>query len=631
MKSARFLLALSALLVCSQLHAVERVFCEGSCSPDTMRIRIEAPGNGNEIRDLEVGDEFTATVIVDVESAIQGFSLGVAHNPDDLQALETTVTQTVKDLNPFFDSASLAIGRGETEIDPGQTELRFGFVAAAIFPILPAPGVTLPLGDGVELATCRYRVLRELSGDTPTLLELVNDLIPNPGAPRTAVNYTIMGVSTPPEMVEDGEVFGKGVVDGACDGLPDWWFMFGDDPTANPDVRGSDGFDIYMRNVQDSLGFSMGIAIRGNDWTFEDDVVGNANDTIQLLITDSDGIDHAPLTNSATGPSPEEASVESVERGSAIAGFTPGDFLGVDLNPTVGGPGMTIGYVSDTSGTANVIPATGGEEPCFNNILRVNFTGVVDCPMWAFAFGSDAQAGNLDLTGVTSFPISMRNQADALGFSMGVSTAGGNYSFEDDQVGNDNTTIQLLIPDTDGIEHVAAAANTASNAPGDITSIDAGADIAGFTGDFLAIDLAPTVGGPGFTAGYVSDVDGSGDTIPATATTQDCPTNEILVVNYGDGPEEDAFDRGDCNGDGRLNVTDGAICAQNIFFNRIVFFDCDEMLDANNDDQLDMSDPVMILTWVFLTGADLPAPFQTCGTDPGDSLGCTTGQTRCDP
>ena len=104
-----------------------------------------------------------------------------------------------------------------------------------------------------------------------------------------------------------------------------------------------------------------------------------------------------------------------------------------------------------------------------------------------------------------------------------------------------------------------------------------------------------------------------------------------MVVNYGDGPEEDAFDRGDCNGDGRLNVTDGAICAQNIFFNRIVFFDCDEMLDANNDDQLDMSDPVMILTWVFLTGADLPAPFQTCGTDPGDSLGCTTGQTRCDP
>ena len=95
MKSARFLLALSALLVCSQLHAVERVFCEGSCSPDTMRIRIEAPGNGNEIRDLEVGDEFTATVIVDVESAIQGFSLGVAHNPDDLQALETTVTQNV--------------------------------------------------------------------------------------------------------------------------------------------------------------------------------------------------------------------------------------------------------------------------------------------------------------------------------------------------------------------------------------------------------------------------------------------------------------------------------------------------------------------------------------------------------
>jgi hypothetical protein len=634
MKSARFLLALVALLLCSQTHAAERVFCEGNCSPDTLRVRFEAPGSGAEISGLNVGDEFSITVTVDVESNIQGFSLGVGHDPAKLQALETAVTQTVRDLNPFFDSASLAIGRGDEEIDPTQTELRFGFVAAAIFPILPAPGVTLPKGNGIELATCRYRVLEAIDGDVGTLIEFANDLIPNPGAPQTAVNYTISGVSTPPANVEDGVA--KGVVDNGngCDGQPDWALSFGDDVGTSLDATGQTQIAIHMRNALDSLGYSAGVSFSGDSWSFADDVIGNANDTIQLLITDSDGIDHAPVTNSATGMA--DAVVVSVERGSAVAGFNPGDFLGVDMNPSIGGPGLTVGYVSDTSGTANVIPATGTTAPCTNEVLVINVMrgDLPSCPMWAFAFGDDPRVANHAITGDT-FPITMRNESSALGFSMGVATDNGSYSFVDDVLGNANTTIQLLIPDNDGIEHVAAAANTASGDARPIESVTAGADIANNTGDFLAVDLSPTVGGTGFTAGYVADVGGSGDTIPATAVVADqCPTNEILVVAFvGDGPRPDGpFARGDCNGNGRLNVTDGAICAQNIFFNRIVFFNCDEMLDANDDDTLDMSDPVTILMWVFLDGADLPPPFQTCGLDTADdTLGCATGQTLCAP
>ena len=43
------------------------------------------------------------------------------------------------------------------------------------------------------------------------------------------------------------------------------------------------------------------------------------------------------------------------------------------------------------------------------------------------------------------------------------------------------------------------------------------------------------------------------------------------------------FLRGDCNGDGKINLTDAILCANNILANKLVFFDCDDMLDANGD------------------------------------------------
>jgi hypothetical protein len=108
--------------------------------------------------------------------------------------------------------------------------------------------------------------------------------------------------------------------------------------------------------------------------------------------------------------------------------------------------------------------------------------------------------------------------------------------------------------------------------------------------------------------------------------------NEILVVSYG-APAVN-FSRGDTNGDGRLNVTDAVICARNIFLKTdpirgLIKFDCADMLDANNDGNLDASDPISILQWLFLRGAALPAPFRTCGPDTGaaDTLGCN--QPNC--
>ena len=54
----------------------------------------------------------------------------------------------------------------------------------------------------------------------------------------------------------------------------------------------------------------------------------------------------------------------------------------------------------------------------------------------------------------------------------------------------------------------------------------------------------------------------------------------------------------------------------------IVCFNCDNMLDANDDGMLDGSDPVTILRSLFLGDPAPNAPFRTCGVDDDEDLDC---------
>ena len=73
------------------------------------------------------------------------------------------------------------------------------------------------------------------------------------------------------------------------------------------------------------------------------------------------------------------------------------------------------------------------------------------------------------------------------------------------------------------LNSVAAAA-----APGEIQGVVRGSALAGFEGgDFLAFDIDPGVGGPGFYVGYVSDLDDDANQIPASA---DGASNEVLTI-----------------------------------------------------------------------------------------------------
>lgn len=300
------------------------------------------------------------------------------------------------------------------------------------------------------------------------------------------------------------------------------------------------------------------------------------------------------------------------------------------VNSLVPNPGAPATAVNFTVGTTTNVPANVIDGVIMGEVI-VGDSCEVEGSDWAFYFGPAASADAYTIDSDT-FVISMRNATDALGFSMGVQVSGADFTFENEVVGTDaDRLIELIITDGEGASQTPSTnAATSTRAPdaNNIEEVTIGASLSAIANEsdsFLAVDTNPGVGGPGFTAGYVVDVSGTGAVIPATADTVECPVHEILVVKLTDviDPPGTDFSRGDCNGDGKINVTDGVVCAQNIFLNNLVFFDCDDMLDANDDETLDAADPIMILEWIFLNGPALPDPFRTCAEDPeGDTLDC---------
>jgi hypothetical protein len=93
--------------------------------------------------------------------------------------------------------------------------------------------------------------------------------------------------------------------------------------------------------------------------------------------------------------------------------------------------------------------------------------------------------------------------------------------------------------------------------------------------------------------------------------------------------QPEPFRRGDVNADGRLDISDAIVAVQNIFFRRLVFVDCDNALDANDDGALTVADPTWLLAWLFATGPALPSPFRECGIDDDRELGCA--ESNCLP
>ncbi len=86
-------------------------------------------------------------------------------------------------------------------------------------------------------------------------------------------------------------------------------------------------------------------------------------------------------------------------------------------------------------------------------------------------------------------------------------------------------------------------------------------------------------------------------------------------------PTEPEFRRGDCNGDGAHDISDGICVLEYLFGPKPV--SCIDALDSDDDNRITLGDGIYIFQYLFASGAPPLPPFPACGTDPSsDSLGC---------
>ena len=79
------------------------------------------------------------------------------------------------------------------------------------------------------------------------------------------------------------------------------------------------------------------------------------------------------------------------------------------------------------------------------------------------------------------------------------------------------------------------------------------------------------------------------------------------------------FRRGDANGDGSLDVSDGLSILLHLFGDGPAT--CLDALDADASLSLEVTDAVLVLRYLFLEGSPPPDPFRECGVA-GEGLGC---------
>lgn len=94
---------------------------------------------------------------------------------------------------------------------------------------------------------------------------------------------------------------------------------------------------------------------------------------------------------------------------------------------------------------------------------------------------------------------------------------------------------------------------------------------------------------------------------------------------------QSTFVRGECNGDGLVDIAD-PIRILNQLFSDDPDFSCEDACDINDDGLLDLSDAIYGISFLFSDGTEPPAPFPSCGDDASaDSLECASTEDICPP
>lgn len=104
--------------------------------------------------------------------------------------------------------------------------------------------------------------------------------------------------------------------------------------------------------------------------------------------------------------------------------------------------------------------------------------------------------------------------------------------------------------------------------------------------------------------------------------------SEVVDAYRPTNPPTDAFLRGDANRDGELDISDPVTILTALFLGTVEL-ECEDAADVTDDGTLDVSDPIALLSFLFQGGTSPPSPgIETAGPDPtDDNLGC--GRSDC--
>ncbi len=112
---------------------------------------------------------------------------------------------------------------------------------------------------------------------------------------------------------------------------------------------------------------------------------------------------------------------------------------------------------------------------------------------------------------------------------------------------------------------------------------------------------------------------------PTTIKVRNLDAQESSGVSFTVNAPPEEFIRGDANLDAIVDVSDAIKCVLHLFGGLPVT--CLDALDADDSGDLNVTDPILLLNYVFKAGVAPAAPFPANGPDPtaGDPLDCSQG------
>ena len=245
------------------------------------------------------------------------------------------------------------------------------------------------------------------------------------------------------------------------------------------------------------------------------------------------------------------------------------------------------------------------------------------CESYALYFGPAAVPDDHEIE-ADGLAISLRNLSPVLSFRLQVARK------EEGDLAIYELTADALEPSVEdpGIrvlndyrtfQEPRAGNRAIGNAGDTIAGIERGAAIERFEAvDFLSFDIEPRVRqGTCLAVQYIVDLNlkSPRGAIFPTPSGAPCPVNELLRIRMAPKPPP-SFRRGDLDGVEGLGVTDALIILNSMIFGIEPAFDCEDVLDVDDDGRVNITDPIVILRYQFQGGPAPAEPFESCSEDP---------------